>query len=174
MNGRWPSGATCRRARWPSSPRPGMMAADQGAEEGNRRARRDLATSSEHVTEHHDDALISTTPRDAARSTRNHPRRAVQPNRSAHRRSGPIRTGMGPPRCPKLHLTQRLRWSVWGVEPPAGIEPATPSLPWIGGPAPCYRASSQLAAHRGCPSYGLSSGTYIPSVPTVIGGATSA
>jgi hypothetical protein len=23
------------------------------------------------------------------------------------------------------------------IEPPAGIEPATPSLPWIGGPAPC-------------------------------------
>jgi hypothetical protein len=23
------------------------------------------------------------------------------------------------------------------VEPPAGIEPATPSLPWIGGPPPC-------------------------------------
>jgi len=23
------------------------------------------------------------------------------------------------------------------VEPPAGIEPATPSLPWIGGQAPC-------------------------------------
>jgi hypothetical protein len=28
--------------------------------------------------------------------------------------------------------------SCWfGVEPPAGIEPATPSLPWIGGQAPC-------------------------------------
>jgi putative transposase len=27
-SGRSPSGATCRRARWPSSPRPGMMAAD--------------------------------------------------------------------------------------------------------------------------------------------------
>jgi hypothetical protein len=24
-----------------------------------------------------------------------------------------------------------------GMEPPAGIEPATPSLPWIGGQAPC-------------------------------------
>ena len=27
-SGRWPSAATCRRARWPSSPRPGMMAAN--------------------------------------------------------------------------------------------------------------------------------------------------
>jgi hypothetical protein len=28
--------------------------------------------------------------------------------------------------------------SYWfGVEPPAGIEPATPSLPWIGHRAPC-------------------------------------
>jgi hypothetical protein len=25
----------------------------------------------------------------------------------------------------------------FGVEPPAGIEPATPSLPWIGGAPPC-------------------------------------
>jgi hypothetical protein len=31
------------------------------------------------------------------------------------------------------------------VEPPAGIEPATPSLPWIGGQAPCYPVSQQVA-----------------------------
>jgi hypothetical protein len=28
LSGRWPSAATCRRARWPSSPRPAMMAAN--------------------------------------------------------------------------------------------------------------------------------------------------
>src|SRR4029453_11673054 len=38
----------------------------QGGEEGNRLARRHLATSSSTVTEVHDDALNSTTPRDAA------------------------------------------------------------------------------------------------------------
>ena len=43
-----------------------------------------------------------------------------------------------------------------GVEPPAGIEPATPSLPWIGGQAPCYPASLQLARHRKWQSYVLS------------------
>ena len=44
----------------------------------------------------------------------------------------------------------------FGVEPPAGIEPATPSLPWIGGQAPCYPAFSQVAGDRGCRSYVLS------------------
>jgi transposase-like protein len=28
MSGRWPSAATCQKARWPSSPRPGMMQPD--------------------------------------------------------------------------------------------------------------------------------------------------
>jgi preprotein translocase subunit SecF len=44
------------------------MTCDQGGEEGDHRARRHLATRSEHVTEIHDDALNSTTPRDAATS----------------------------------------------------------------------------------------------------------
>jgi putative transposase len=44
--------------------------ATEGGEEGDHRARRDLATCSSTVTEVHDDALISTTPRDAARSGR--------------------------------------------------------------------------------------------------------
>jgi hypothetical protein len=43
------------------------------------------------------------------------------------------------------------------VEPPAGIEPATPSLPWIGGQALCYPSSSQLTQHRERRSYGASS-----------------
>ena len=60
------------------------------------------------------------------------------------------------------------------MEPPAGIEPATPSLPWIGGRALCYPAFSQVAAHRGCRSYGLSCYTYMPTVSTVIGDVTSA
>ena len=42
----------------------------QGGEEGNHRARRQLTTSSEHVTEVHDNAPISTTPRDAASNVR--------------------------------------------------------------------------------------------------------
>ena len=47
--------------------------------------------------------------------------------------------------------------SCWfGVEPPAGIEPATPSLPWIGGQAPCYPAFSQVTGDRGRRSYVLS------------------
>jgi hypothetical protein len=42
------------------------------------------------------------------------------------------------------------------LEPPAGMEPATPSLPWIGGQALCYPAFLQVARHRKCRSYGLS------------------
>jgi hypothetical protein len=42
------------------------------------------------------------------------------------------------------------------VEPPAGIEPATPSLPRIGGQAPCYATSSQLTIDRGGRRYVLS------------------
>jgi hypothetical protein len=38
----------------------------EGGEEGDRRARHHLATSPSIVTEHHDDALNSTTPRDTA------------------------------------------------------------------------------------------------------------
>jgi hypothetical protein len=41
---------------------------------------------------------------------------------------------------------------------PAGIEPATLSLPWIGNQAPCYPASSQVARHRTSRSHGLSCG----------------
>jgi hypothetical protein len=33
-----------------------------------------------------------------------------------------------------------------------------PSLPWIGSAPPCYPASSQLAGHRECRSYGATSG----------------
>jgi hypothetical protein len=62
----------------------------------------------------------------ALRSTRNHPRRAVQPNRSAHRLSGPIRTGMGPPTLPETTPGPAFALVSLGVEPPAGIEPATP------------------------------------------------
>jgi len=48
--------------------------------------------------------------------------------------------------------------SCWfGVEPPAGIEPATPSLPWIGHSAPCSLAFSQLVSFRKCHSYGATS-----------------
>jgi hypothetical protein len=64
---------------------------------------------------------------------------------------------------PKAH---RWAWNTPGVgpglcwwfcvEPPAGIEPATPSLPWIGGQAPCYPPSPQVVRHRECPSYVLS------------------
>jgi hypothetical protein len=53
----------------------------------------------------------------------------------------------------------RFRCSVWSgpnEEPPAGIEPATPSLPWIGGQAPCYPSSPPVAQHRECRSYVLS------------------
>jgi hypothetical protein len=41
------------------------------------------------------------------------------------------------------------------VEPPAGIEPATPSLPCIPGPPPCDAAFSQVVAHRKWCSYGV-------------------
>jgi hypothetical protein len=44
------------------------------------------------------------------------------------------------------YKTQPDLWFL--VEPPAGIEPATPSLPWIGSQAPCYPASSQVIRHR--------------------------
>jgi hypothetical protein len=44
-------------------------------------------------------------------------------------------------------------WSV--VEPPAGIEPATPSLPCIPGPPSCYPASSQVVAIRDWHCYGV-------------------
>jgi hypothetical protein len=37
-----------------------------------------------------------------------------------------------------------------------------PSLPWIGGSAPCYAASSQLARHRKYRSYGDHFGASIP------------
>ena len=48
--------------------------------------------------------------------------------------------------------------SCWfGVEPPAGIEPATPSLPWIGRLAPCYATFRQLPRHRQSRSYGATS-----------------
>src|SRR4030095_1994201 len=43
------------------------------------------------------------------------------------------------------------------VEPPAGIEPETPSLPWISPPPPCPPAVPQVAWHRNCRSYGVSS-----------------
>ena len=42
------------------------------------------------------------------------------------------------------------------VEPPAGIEPETPSLPWIGGQAPCYPAYLQVTRYRKGRSYGAS------------------
>jgi hypothetical protein len=41
------------------------------------------------------------------------------------------------------------------LEPPAGIEPATPSLPCIPGPPPCDPAFSQVVAHRKWRSYGV-------------------
>jgi hypothetical protein len=41
------------------------------------------------------------------------------------------------------------------VEPPAGIEPATPSLPCIPGPPPCYPAFPQVAVIRNRHSYGV-------------------
>jgi hypothetical protein len=50
----------------------------------------------------------------------------VQPNRSAHRLSGPIRTGMGPPTLPETTPGPAFALVSLGVEPPAGIEPATP------------------------------------------------
>jgi hypothetical protein len=41
------------------------------------------------------------------------------------------------------------------MEPLAGIEPATPSLPCIPDPPPCHPAPSQVAAHRKWRSYGV-------------------
>jgi hypothetical protein len=48
--------------------------------------------------------------------------------------------------------------SCWfGVEPPAGIEPATPSLPCIPGPPPCDPAFSLVVADRRWCSYVVNS-----------------
>jgi hypothetical protein len=49
------------------------------------------------------------------------------------------------------------------VEPPAGIEPATPSLPWIGGSPPCYPPFLQVVGLRSRCSYVLSFGLMLPS-----------
>jgi hypothetical protein len=58
-------------------------------------------------------------------------------------------------RCDRPGVGPGLSWGVV-VEPPAGIEPATPSLPWIGGAPPCHPPSSQVARNRKWHSYGLS------------------
>jgi hypothetical protein len=67
----------------------------------------------------------------------------------------PITTQLGQPeQCRDRNLPAFALVSAC-VEPPAGIEPATPSLPCIPGPPPCYPAFSQVAAHRTRRSYGV-------------------
>jgi hypothetical protein len=69
--------------------------------------------------------------------------------RTAH----PSAYGVGPD-DPQMATDQRFRCSgrVWS--PPPESNPATPSLPWIGGQAPCYPAFLQVARHRRRLSYG--------------------
>ena len=54
------------------------------------------------------------------------------------------------------------------MEPPAGIEPATPSLPWIGGQAPCYPAYLQVTRYRKGRSYGASWRAYLAARHSLI------
>jgi hypothetical protein len=62
-----------------------------------------------------------------------------------------------PPRRVELQSASIL-FGVDHEHSPAGMEPAAPSLPWIGGQAPCYPASPQLAQDRKRRSYGAGFG----------------
>ena len=58
---------------------------------------------------------------------------------------------------PERQDDQRLRWSSRLVEPPAGIEPATPSLPWNHQEPLCEPPFPQVAPDRRGRSYRFSS-----------------
>ena len=55
------------------------------------------------------------------------------------------------------------------VEPPAGIEPATPSLPWNHREPLCGPPSSQVALDRRCQSYRFSFGEVMRSLQALCG-----
>jgi len=58
--------------------------------------------------------------------------------------------GCSPPGAQVARRRPCLTWS------PPWMRAVAPPLPWIGGQAPCYSASSQVTAYRGCHSHGLS------------------
>ena len=72
--------------------------------------------------------------------------RLMYTSRSRFLRAHPLRNKASRS-SPDMGRTSVCAGQSW-YEPPAGIEPATPSLPWIGGQAPCYPASSQVDRHR--------------------------
>jgi hypothetical protein len=61
-----------------------------------------------------------------------------------------LTTSLPPQPTPNAKMTSVCAGH-WLGGAPAGIEPATPSLPWIGSQAPCYPPSPQVARNRKVP-----------------------
>jgi hypothetical protein len=81
-------------------------------------------------------------------------RRWQGPDKFWPRITSPI--GMRPAVTPKTTTDLAFRLVIHLVEPPAGIEPATPSLPWNYREPLCGTASPQVTRDRRCQSYAFS------------------
>jgi hypothetical protein len=91
-----------------------------------------------------------------------HRGRPVGPDHLGHRPRQERQQSQQPHNRGRLHLPRAVPGSREALlaarrsTPPRDHYEVAPSLPWIGGPPPCYPPSSQLAPHRSCSSYGLS------------------
>src|SRR5215203_4717653 len=83
-----------------------------------------------------------------------------------NQRSDPIRTGIGVTHAAQSDGRPAFALVIGLVEPPAGIEPATPSLPWNHQEPLCEPPFPQVTPDRKGQSYGFSFGEVMRSLPS--------
>src|SRR5215216_3064724 len=92
-----------------------------------------------------------------------------------NQRSDPIRTGIGVTHAAQSDGRPAFPLVIALLEPPAGIEPATPSLPWNHQEPLCGTPFPQVTPDRKDESYRFSSGEVMRSLPShtlIVAGAS--